>query len=207
MVNSHLPQAPLEVVYYKSTMGNAEGLLRHVFSHGSDGVVVEEPVPREGRVLWTRGDVVYSLHLFFVEARGSSWAHAIENLVATEAATVHESTTFAREFAALKSAQTIILLVDDQTHRVWRGRHFTKMLRADLIAAGRNPDDIPVVFQIDHPCQEGVPTTPSSDIIPGLSWARCDHIEAFPKEKRGAKEALDRAIALYEEMRAEHEAK
>ncbi|WP_437708770.1 hypothetical protein WMF45_31460 [Sorangium sp. So ce448] len=189
-------------------MGDPEKLLRHVGSYGSDSVVIDEPGgPREGRVLWTRGDVVYSLHLFFVWVRGSSWAHAIENLVATEAAEHHGSTTFARELAALKRAQTIILLVDDQTHRIWRGRHFTKMLRADLIAAGRNPDDIPVVFQINHPCQEGVPTTPASDIIPGLTWARCDHVEAFPKEKRGAKEALDRAIALYEEMRADHEAK
>lgn len=27
------------------------------------------------------------------------------------------------------------------------------------------------------------------------------HVEAFPREKRGAREALDRAIALYEESR------
>ncbi|MGK3991997.1 hypothetical protein [Sorangium sp. So ce1024] len=81
------------------------------------------------------------------------------------------------------------------------------MLRADLIAAGRNPDEIPVVFQICHPYQEGVPTTPTSGIVPALTWARCDHLEAFPGEMRCTKEALDRAIGLYEEMRAEREAK
>ncbi|WP_437765815.1 hypothetical protein WMF27_27895 [Sorangium sp. So ce281] len=198
----------LEVVYYKSTMGSAAKLLRHVCSFGSDSAVVDEPGgPTEGRVLWPHGDVLYSLHLFFVWVRGSSWSHAIENLVATEAAANHGSTTFSRELAALKRAQIIILLVDDQTHRVWRGPHFTKMLRADLVAAGRDPDTIPVVFQIYHPHQEGVPTSPTSDIVPGLTWARCDHLESFPGDKRGMKEALDRAIALYEEMRADHEAK
>jgi hypothetical protein len=76
-----------------------------------------------------------------------------------------------------------------------------------LVAAGRDPDTIPVVFQIYHPHQEGVPTSPTSDIVAGLTWARCDHLESFPGDKRGMKEALDRAIALYEEMKAEHEAK
>jgi hypothetical protein len=207
MAPSHSQHAQLEVVYYKSTMGSAAKLLQHVCSFGSDSSVADEPLPREGRVLWVRGDVVYELHVFFVYARGSSWSHAIESLVAMEAAADNDDPVFARELAALKRAQIIILLVDDQTHRVWRGPHFTKMLRADLVAAGRDPDTIPVVFQIYHPYQEGVPTTPTSDIVPGLTWARCDHLESFPGEKRGMKEALDRAIALYEEMKAEHEAR
>ncbi|WP_437964702.1 hypothetical protein WMF04_34200 [Sorangium sp. So ce260] len=194
------------MVYYKATMGAPETLLRHVCSLGDDGVIVSEPVPREGHVLWARGDVVYSLHLFFVYSRGRS-SRSIENLVAIEAAADDGYPVFAREFAALKHAETIVLSVDDTEHRFGRNKHFVEVLRADLIAAGRDPDAVPVVFQINHPCNDGVPTIPVADMVQALTWARCDHVEAFPQDKRGAKEALDRAIALYEEMRAEHEAK
>ncbi|WP_437911944.1 hypothetical protein WME73_31460 [Sorangium sp. So ce302] len=187
-------------------MGAPENLLRHLCSLGDDGVVVDESVPREGHVLWARGDVVYALHVFFVYSRGRS-SRAIEDLVAIEAAADDGYPVFAREFAALKHAQSIVFSVDDAEHRFGRSQHFVKVLRADLIAAGRDPDAIPVVFQINRPYNDGVLTVPTSDIVQALTWARCDHVEAFPQEKRGAKEALDRAIALYEEMRAEHEAK
>ncbi|XXT16023.1 hypothetical protein WME94_37890 [Sorangium sp. So ce429] len=207
MVNSRSPHVHLEVVYYKATLSAPEALLRHICALGIDGVVVEEPAPKEGRVLWTCGDVLYSLHLFFVRSRCGPWNHSIEDLVAMEAAADHGDTSFAQELAALKRAQAIILVVEDAMPRFGRTRHFVKMLRDDLIAAGRDPDAIPVVFQINHSYQDGVPTMPISDLLQVLTWLRCDHVEAFAREKRGAKEALDRAIALYEEMRAEHEAR
>ncbi|WP_437586348.1 hypothetical protein [Sorangium sp. So ce1000] len=207
MVNAGSPHARLEVVYYKATVSSPEALLRHVCSLGIDGLVVDDPVPKEGCVLWPVGDVMYALNLFFVWTRCGPWNHAIEDLVAMEAAANHGDTSFAQELAALQRAQIIVLVVEDAVPRFGRTRHFVKMLRADLIAAGRDPDAIPVVFQINHSYQDGVPIMPISDILEVLTWARCDHVEAFAREKRGAKEALDRAIALYEEMRADHEAK
>ncbi|MGK3991994.1 hypothetical protein [Sorangium sp. So ce1024] len=207
MVTSRPPHTRLDVVYYKATLSAPEALLRHICALGVDGVVVDEPVPKEGHVLWKCGDVMYSIHLFFVWSRCGPWNYSIEDLMAMEAAADHGDTSFAQELAALKRAHTIILVVEDAVPRFGRTRHFVKMLRADLIAAGRDPDTIPVVFQINHSYQEGVPTMPLSDLLQVLTWSRCDHVGAVAREKRGAKEALDRAIGLYEEMRAEREAR
>ncbi|WP_437950306.1 hypothetical protein WME98_05430 [Sorangium sp. So ce296] len=204
---SRPPHVHLDVLYYKTTMSAPETLLRHLCSLGRDGAVADEPVPSEGRVLWARGDVVYSLHLFFVWLRGTWPAPTLADFAALEAAENRGSTTFAQRFAALKRAQAIVFLTDNQAYRFKRNRQFLLRLRADLISAGRDPDTVPVVFQINCYCREDVLKTPTSDIIQVLTWPRCDHVEVFPQEMRGAKEALDRAITLYEEMSAEHEAR
>jgi hypothetical protein len=207
LVTSHPPHPRLDVLYYKTTMSAPEALLRHLCTLGGDGVVADELVPSEGRVLWPCGDVVYSLHLFFVWLRGTWPAPTLADFAALEAAENRGSTSFAESLAALKRAHAIVFVTDNQAYRFKRNRQFLLRLRADLISAGRDPDTVPVVFQINCYCREDVTKTPTSDIIQVLTWPRCDHIEVFPQGLRGAKEALDRAIALYEEMRAEHEAK
>ncbi|WP_437313961.1 hypothetical protein [Sorangium sp. So ce385] len=164
----------------------------------------DEGTPTEGHVLWTYGDALYFLHLFSVWERSAAWNVAIENLVADEAARAAEDHgrtdfAFANELAALKRAQAVVFLATNAEHCFGRMRHFVKMLRADLVAAGRDPDSVPVVFQINH---WGPPIMPMSDLLQVLTWPRCDHVQAFSEDHRGAKEALDRAIALYEEMRA-----
>ncbi|WP_437996119.1 hypothetical protein WMF26_33865 [Sorangium sp. So ce185] len=188
-------------------MSAPDGLLRHLCAQGRDGIVGEGSVPHEGRVLWARGDVLYSLHLFFARLRGTWPVPTMAEDAAQEAAEGHGSTFFAQRFAALKRAQVVVFVTDNQAYRFKRNRAFLLRLRADLISAGRDPDSVPVLFQIDCYRLEDVDKTPASEIIQVLTWSRCDHAQAFPEEKRGAKEALDRAIALYEEVRAEHEAK
>jgi hypothetical protein len=199
----------IEVVYYKANWNTPKSILGYLCSLGSDGAVDDERTPTEGHVLWTHGNAQCSLHLFSVWQRSAAWNVAIENLVADEAVRAAEDHSradfaFANELAALKRAQTIVFLATNAEHCFGRMRHFVKMLRADLVAAGRDPDSVPVVFQINH---WGPPTMPMSDLLQVLTWPRCDHVQAFSEDHRGAKEALDRAIALYEEMKADHEAR
>ncbi|WP_437605850.1 hypothetical protein WMF20_32955 [Sorangium sp. So ce834] len=195
------------MLYYKATMSAPDAHLRLLCSLGRDGVVADGSVPYEGRVLWPHGDVVYSLHLFFVWMRGTWPAPTIAEWAAQEAAEGHGSTYFAQQLAALKRANVIVFVTDNQTYRFKRNRLFLLRLRADLVSAGRDPDTVPVLFLIDCYLREDIEKAPTPDIIQVLTWSRCDHVQVFPEEKRGDKEALDRAIALYEEMRAEHEAK
>jgi hypothetical protein len=110
---------------------------------------------------------------------------------------------YARWLAALQRVQVVVFVADDQAHLLWRHACALKVLRADLVEAGRDPDSIPVVFHIDHPDEEGCPVAPMSEVTQRLTWPRCSYVEAFPKEnRRGTSEALDRAIDMYEAMEA-----
>ncbi|WP_437275427.1 hypothetical protein WME90_29815 [Sorangium sp. So ce375] len=186
---------PLHVVYYAGPTGSPYRLLRHLAGLARSSSIDAGPTPARAQLLWPRGAAAVPLRVSLVVTRGVAWHEPIEGLAA-------ESDEVRAELEALKHADVVVLPVDGRTRWLALGVHRARTLRADLIAAGRQPAQIPVLFQVHRYADPNEPAAALSDITRALAWPRCDHVEAFPREKRGAKEALDRAVALYEQSRS-----
>ncbi|WP_437522426.1 hypothetical protein WME79_31600 [Sorangium sp. So ce726] len=191
MSTSAQPQ-PLHVVYYMGPTGSPYRLLRHLAGLARSASIEAGPTPAGVQLLWPRGAAALPLRVSLVVTRGVAWHEPIEGLAA-------ESDEVRAELEALKRAHVVVLSVDGRARWLALGVHRTTTLRADLIAAGRQPEQVPVLFQVHRHADPNEPAAALSDIARALVWTRCDHVEAFPREKRGAREALDRAIALHEE--------
>ncbi|XYH94175.1 hypothetical protein ACMHYB_41005 [Sorangium sp. So ce1128] len=183
---------PLHVVYYTGPAGSPYRLLRHLAGLARSASIEAGPTPSSAELLWPRGAIAVPLRLSLVVTRGVAWHEPIEGLAA-------ESDEVRGELAVLRHARVVVLPVDGRARRLALGAHRAMTLRADLIAAGRQPEQVPVLFQVDRHADPHEPAAALSDIARALGWPRCAHVEAFPREKRGAREALDRAIVLYEE--------
>ncbi|WP_437964700.1 hypothetical protein WMF04_34190 [Sorangium sp. So ce260] len=183
---------PLHVVYYAGPAGSPYRLLRHLAGLARSASIEAGPTPARAELLWPRGAAALTLRLSLVVTRGVAWHEPIEGLAA-------ESDEVRAELEALRRAQVIVLPVDGRARWLALGVHRARTLRADLLAAGRQPGEVPVLFQVHRHADPNEPAAALPDIARALGWPRCDHVEAFPREKRGAKEGLDRAIALCDE--------
>jgi hypothetical protein len=189
----------IRVAYYSVATPFFDRLLAHLSSFGRDVAMEEGPSPGRCTMLWPRpgGDV--EVEILGVSSRLASGARLpIMELIAMERAS--GAGTFERELEALRAAAVVVFVVDDQAHHFKRYVRAIETLRADLLAAERQPEEVPVVFQLNHTMLEGIGVTPVADLAQALTWPRCAYVEAFPKEKRGAREALDRAIDLYDAL-------
>lgn len=198
----------LFVVYYAATYPIPVEFLPKLAGLAREATVKLQPWPAEAELRWPRPQADTStikVHLTWVAQRlASAGLKPIEELVAGEATyPAHFDRSYTRDFEALKRAHAVVYLVDDQAHRFKRYVRHIGTLRADLIAAGHRPEDVPVVVQIAHPMLEGVATRPTGDLIEAISWPRCRYVEMFGSEKRGIGGALDQIITLYQEMQAE----
>ncbi|WP_437605848.1 hypothetical protein WMF20_32945 [Sorangium sp. So ce834] len=185
---------PLHVAYYTGPTGSPYRLLRHLAALARSASIEAGPTPARADLLWPRGAAVLPLRLSLIVTRGVAWHEPIEGLAA-------ESDEVRGELDALRRAQVVVLPIDGRARRLALGVHRAAALRADLIAAGRQPEQVPVLFQVHRYADPNEPAAALPDIARALAWPRWDHVEAFPREKRGAREALDRAIALHEESR------
>ncbi|MGK3991999.1 hypothetical protein [Sorangium sp. So ce1024] len=183
---------PLHVVYYAGPTGSPYRLLRHLAALARSASIEAGPTPARAEVLWPRGAAVLSLRLSLVVTRGVAWHQPIEGLAA-------ESDEVRGELESLKRADAVVLPVDGRARWFPLGVHRATMLRADLSAAGRRPELVPVLVQVNRYTDPNEPAAALPELARALAWPRCDYVEAFPREKRGAGEALARAIALYEE--------
>lgn len=219
---------PLRVVYYTSTGVGPTAMLRHLATYAVRAELGSRPPRADADMLWPRGagrDPV-ALHIRCVHGRLTSGGHmALVDLVAEETQQDEEHRYYTQDMAELTTADVIIFVVDDQAHRFQRYERNLRRLEEDLSAVNRAPRDVPVVFQIhrlvedmaeeeatlevvftrsgQEPERRRITAVPVADLRQMLVWPRCDHVVAFPRRKRGAKEALDRAIDLYEATLAE----
>jgi hypothetical protein len=187
--------SPLHAVYYTATFGRTENLVRHLIALSSDTPFQDGLFVRDASLLWRSGDLARAVDVFVVATRTLTWNQPIQNILDL-------NDVIPQELEALRRADVIIFLAGNYVPFYGRNLHFIKLLRADLVAAGRDPDQMPLLFQIQRaPAGTTTPTTLTAELIPVLSWPHCDHREAFPEDGRGYKEALDRAIELYDERR------
>ncbi len=179
---------PIHVVYYTATLGRPEGLVRHLCTLGAQAALEGTRFLREARLLWPHRGRPRAVEVFVVATRGTSWHEAIGNILSL-------NDDIPRELEALRRADVVVFLASSHQQAFGRNLLFLKLLRADLVAAGRDPDSIPVLFQIQR-VSGGA--TPTAELIRVLTWARSDHLEAFPEESRGLGEALDSALDLFD---------
>ena len=111
-----------------------------------------------------------------------------------------EAAAFELEFLA--RAHVVVFLLDARPHVFQSNRMVFDRFRADVLALGRKPEDFPVLFQVDRLARDDQDPIPLAKFVEIVSWPRCDYQEAYPAENRGFKEAMDRAIGLYDEMQA-----
>jgi hypothetical protein len=191
----------IRVAYYSVATPFFDRLLVHLSSFGREVAMEEGPSPRRCTMLWPRPGGEVEVEVRGVSSRLASGARlSILELIAMERASGAGADTFERELDALREATAVVFVVDDQAHHYKRYIRAIETLRADLLAAGRRLEEVPVVFQLNHAMLEGIGVTPVTDLVQALTWPRCAYVEASPKEKRGAREALDRAIDLYDAL-------
>jgi hypothetical protein len=221
----------MRVVYYGAAMGGRLSLIRRLCALGRDAIVHDDPGSvEEVELLWPRDDSradALKLRATIVWSRlhGGAGCEPIENLVAQERSGELPYHTFSRGLEALRLAQAIIFVVDDLSHNFRREARGLDILRADLRATGRAPEDVPVVFQVLHPLmimrdedayvetistrsvqdpviRQKIVATPPAEIVETLTWPRCAHIDDSLRDEQGTREAMNRAIALHEESDA-----
>jgi hypothetical protein len=105
-----------------------------------------------------------------------------------------------REFEFLRKVETIVFVVDPT--REGGNEDMLEVVRKDLAAAGRNPVEIPVVFQINKQDLIASGDAPSVDRS-GLNWPISDYIESTAVTGAGFVEALSRAIELVVTQKAQ----
>jgi hypothetical protein len=184
---------PLRVVYYAGLTGSPYRLLRHLATLATAASMDEDPCATEASLRWPHAGAERAVHLSLVVTRGVAWHLPIETLAGT-------SEQVRWELEALRRAEVVVFLVDGRARGLALNRRFTQLLAADLATAGRRPEDVPVLFQVHRYPEPDGGAAPLPDLVRALAWPRSDHVEAHPRERRGAGEALDRAIELHGEL-------
>lgn len=108
-----------------------------------------------------------------------------------------------RELEWLRGCDAIVFVVDSRTAVVRMSEVRLRTLREDLVAAGRDPDMIPLVFQLNKRDLANYPdpdqrALPVSQIEEKLRWPGAKYIESVANQRIGVFEALGEVLDLYE---------
>ena len=109
-----------------------------------------------------------------------------------------------KEFEWLHCCDAIVFVVNPKASGIQTGLDWMVALREDLVAAGRDPDRIPLVFQLnkrDLPVGDPDPdrcALPVETLKKLFQWPGCRYAEAIARQRIGVFEALEDVIDLYE---------
>jgi hypothetical protein len=111
-------------------------------------------------------------------------------------------------FEWMKRCDAIVFVVNPKTVEVPSGEGWLMHFREDLILAGRDPDQIPLVFQFnkqDMPVDAPNPNWSAVSVETleqTFQWPGCRYVRSIALQRVGVFEALGEVIDLYEESRA-----
>ena len=98
------------------------------------------------------------------------------------------------ELKRVTRSSGFIFVVDSQRERLDAAHHQLNTLREDLLSAGLNLDDLPVVFQMNKRDLPGA--VPLGALISEFSTRKSAHVESVATRESGVLEALQTLIAL-----------
>jgi hypothetical protein len=117
---------------------------------------------------------------------------------------MHLNPMIARQFEWLGQADAIVFVVNSKAALSGVCLTELKGLTRDLAAAGREPEQIPLVFQlnkhdllVDDPDPEQR-AAPVEALKQKFLWPGCDYVESIATRRLGVTEALARVLELYE---------
>ena len=169
----------------------------HRFARGFVEAPVEPAALQREIVLpWPSTGGTSELRVFAITTRGNSAHEAIERARCLNDA-------IEAEFQALALADAVVFFAGAPRWFFGKNKHFVKLLRADLVAAGREPGEVPVVFLIDHRFGPDMQEATRAELLDVLTWPRAAHVETFSNDDDSAELAIRGAVGLHEQMTAE----
>lgn len=103
-------------------------------------------------------------------------------------------TTTSWEVENLKRVDGIVHVIDTQRLRLEASVGFVERTRLDLTRLGRDPDDIPTVFQLNKRDLDDVEDI--DNMKNQIRWTRCDYVESVAIRGEGVFEAFCRVVDL-----------
>lgn len=193
-MSAMIAHPPLHVAYYAGPTGKPYRLLRHLASVAVAASIADEPFAARARLSWAHRGVERDVDASLIATRTVGWHLPLHELTEDAIAT---------EVEALRCADVIVFMADGRRHTLALNRSLVRVLSDDVVAVGRG-SEVPVVFQIHrYPASEG-PEATIEELRAALVWPRCEYVEAHPREKRGAAEALGSAIDIHDELARGH---
>jgi hypothetical protein len=102
-----------------------------------------------------------------------------------------------------------VFVVNSRATAAVLGDNWLANFRDDLLLAGRDPDEIPLVFQfnrrdlpVDAPDPDQRPL-PVETLEQMFKWPNCRYVPSIARQRVGVFEALGEVIDLYEDLQAE----
>jgi hypothetical protein len=114
-----------------------------------------------------------------------------------------------QEFEWMQRCDAIVFVVNPKADMVPCGEGWLMHFREDLVSAGRDPDQIPLVFQLNK--QDMPVDAPNPDwsavsvetLEQTFKWPGCRYVPSIAQQRVGVHEALGEVIDLYEDLQAE----
>ena len=173
--------------------------LRHR-AYGPHLAAGPEAYVEELRLPFEAGGRSYDLALKACQQKGSL-AGGIREVM-------HLNPMIARQFEWLGQADAIVFVVSLKAAAVGSCVAQLESLTRDLVTAGRTPEQIPLVFQlnkhdllVDDPDPEQR-AAPVEELKRKFLWPGCDYVESIATRRFGVNEALERVLELHEERSA-----
>ncbi len=122
------------------------------------------------------GCLEFPLECAVTEWRSSTWGDALK-------AILEKGLDPKDEMAFLMAADLLVYVVDSQRKRLQGGTSFLRRTKRELDVAGRQPQDIPVIFALNkRDCRN---IAPADELVSLFKWPNCKHVETVATEGIG----------------------
>ena len=87
-----------------------------------------------------------------------------------------------------------MFVADSRAERAEANQEQLEALRHDFVALGRNPDELPIVFQCNH--RDAATALSMEDLKSALRWPRCRHVASVAETGQGVLDAIQALLGL-----------